>query len=113
MFSALFHHLGMDRLREAQGRLKPNAAAGVDGLRRQEYGGNLEGNLHDLHDRLPARERALLVAWLWESVEDPYAFAADLSDEDVLALAQARDAELEDRTVAPISQSDLMSRLMR
>ena len=52
MFSALFHHLGVDRLRESYGRLKPNAAAGVDGLRRQEYGRDLEANLHDLHGRL-------------------------------------------------------------
>ncbi len=60
---------------------------------------------------LPARERALLAASLWESVEDPYALAADRSDEDALALALARDAELESGAVAPISHSDLMSRL--
>lgn len=63
--------------------------------------------------RLPARERALLAASLWESVEDPYVLAADLSDEDALALALARDAELESGAVAPIAHSDLMSRLRR
>ncbi len=63
--------------------------------------------------RLPARERALLAASLWESVEDPYVLAADRSDEDALALALARDAELESGAVAPISHSDLMSRLRR
>jgi hypothetical protein len=61
--------------------------------------------------RLPARERALLAASLWESVEDPYSLAADRSDEDALALALARDAELESGAVAPISHSDLMTRL--
>ena len=43
--------------------------------------------------RLPARERALLAASLWESVEDPYALAADRSDEDALVLALARQRE--------------------
>jgi hypothetical protein len=48
--------------------------------------------------RLPAKERALLAASLWESVEDPYLLAADLNDEDAVALAMARDAELEYRS---------------
>ena len=61
--------------------------------------------------RLPARERALLAASLWESVEDPYALAADRSDEDAVALA--RDAEMQSGVVAPISHSDLMTRLRR
>ena len=61
--------------------------------------------------RLPARERALLAASLWESVEDPYALGADRSDEDALALALARDAELESGAVVPISHNDLMTRL--
>ncbi|MEY3896000.1 MAG: hypothetical protein RLZZ214_1520 [Verrucomicrobiota bacterium] len=63
--------------------------------------------------RLPARERALLAASLWESVEDPYVLAADRSDEDALALALARDAELESGAVAPISHDELMTRLRR
>ncbi len=61
--------------------------------------------------RLPARERALLAASLWEIVDDPYTLAADRSDEDALALALARDAELESGAVTPISHSDLMTRL--
>ena len=52
VFSALLHHLGVDRLRESYGRLKPGAAAGVDGLCKQEYGRDLEGNLLGLHGRL-------------------------------------------------------------
>ena len=63
--------------------------------------------------RLPTRERALLAASLWESVDDPYALAADRSDEDAMALALARDTELESGAVTPISHSDLMSRLRR
>ena len=61
--------------------------------------------------RLPPRERALLAASLWESVEDPYVLAADRSDEDAIALALARDAELESGMVCPISHTELMTRL--
>lgn len=63
--------------------------------------------------RLPAKDRALLAASLWESVEDPYALTADRSDEDALALALARDAELESGAAAPISHSELMTRLRK
>jgi group II intron reverse transcriptase/maturase len=52
VFSALLHHLGVDRLRESYGSLRPGAAAGVDGLCKQEYGRDLEGNLRALHGRL-------------------------------------------------------------
>ena len=61
--------------------------------------------------RLPPRERALLASSLWESIEDPYVLAADRSDEDVIALALARDAELESGAVSPLSHVELMSRL--
>ena len=61
--------------------------------------------------RLLPRERALLAASLWESIEDPYALAIDPSDEDALALALARDAELESGKVTPLSHSELMTRL--
>jgi hypothetical protein len=63
--------------------------------------------------RLPAKERALLAASLWESVEDPYFVAADRSDEDALALALARNAEMESGSVAPISHSQLMAPLRK
>lgn len=61
--------------------------------------------------RLPAKERALLAASLWESIEDPYALTIDQSDEDAIALALARDAELESGKVTPLSHSELMTRL--
>jgi putative addiction module component (TIGR02574 family) len=63
--------------------------------------------------RLPAKERALLAASLWESVEDPYFVAADRSDEDALALALARNAEMDSGSVTPISHSQLMARLRK
>src|SRR6516225_1269092 len=51
-FTTLFHHLSIDLLDEAFYDLKANAAAGVDGLRWQEYEANIDRNLVDLHDRL-------------------------------------------------------------
>jgi RNA-directed DNA polymerase len=51
-FTALFHHITLDRLRTAFGQLKKYAAVGVDGVTWEQYGGGLEENLRDLHDRL-------------------------------------------------------------
>lgn len=63
--------------------------------------------------RLPPKERAQLAASLWESIEDPYALAADQTDEEAIALALARDEELELGAVAPISHDELMRRLRK
>jgi len=51
-FTALLHHVDVDRLRAAYRALNPKAATGVDGVTWQEYGRDLEGNLQDLHARL-------------------------------------------------------------
>jgi RNA-directed DNA polymerase len=51
-FSALFHHLTIDRLRAAFLKIKKDAAAGSDGVRWEQYERDLEANLRDLHDRL-------------------------------------------------------------
>ena len=51
-FTALLHHVDIDRLRSAYRALSPQAAAGVDGVTWQAYGQNLEVNLGDLHGRL-------------------------------------------------------------
>jgi hypothetical protein len=51
-FTALLHHVDLDRLRAAYRALSPRAAAGVDGVTWQSYGQDLEGNLQDLHARL-------------------------------------------------------------
>ncbi len=50
-FTALLHHVDVDRLRDAYRALSPKAAAGVDGETWESYGQNLEENLRDLHDR--------------------------------------------------------------
>ena len=51
-FTALFHHLSIDLLREAFHWLRRDAAAGVDGVRWRDYEADLEPRLADLHERV-------------------------------------------------------------
>ena len=51
-FTALLHHVSVDRLREAYRAIRPDAAPGVDGVTWRDYGLDLEGNLRDLHARV-------------------------------------------------------------
>jgi RNA-directed DNA polymerase len=51
-FTALLHHVSVDRLREAYRAISPDAAPGVDGVTWRDYGRDLEMNLRDLHARV-------------------------------------------------------------
>src|SRR3974377_612435 len=51
-FTALLHHVDVDRLRSAYFALRRKAAPGVDGVTWHEYGQDLETNLRDLHQRV-------------------------------------------------------------
>src|SRR5688572_23354212 len=51
-FTALLHHVDVDRLRGAYRALSPRAAAGVDGETWESYGQDLEANLRDLLGRV-------------------------------------------------------------
>src|SRR5680860_560442 len=51
-FTALLHHVDVDRLRAAYRAINPRAATGVDGVTWRAYGQDLEVNLHDLHGRV-------------------------------------------------------------
>jgi group II intron reverse transcriptase/maturase len=51
-FTALLHHVDVDRLRAAYGAVNPKAATGVDGVTWATYGEALEDNLRDLHHRV-------------------------------------------------------------
>jgi group II intron reverse transcriptase/maturase len=51
-FTALLHHVDVDRLRAAYWALAPKAAPGVDKVTWGDYGQDLEDNLRDLHDRV-------------------------------------------------------------
>lgn len=63
--------------------------------------------------RLPVRDRALLAASLWESIQDPYAISSGATDDEAIALAIAREDEIESGAVSPISHSELMQRLRK
>ena len=51
-FTALLHHVDLDRLRAAYWAINPKAATGVDGMTWGTYGQDLEANLRDLHARV-------------------------------------------------------------
>lgn len=53
VFTSLYHHLcDVDNLRACYDALDGRKATGVDGVTKEEYGKNLEGNLRDLSERL-------------------------------------------------------------
>jgi group II intron reverse transcriptase/maturase len=51
-FTALLHHVTVERLEVAYRAIRPGAAPGVDGVTWRDYGQGLEGNLQELHARV-------------------------------------------------------------
>ena len=51
-FTALLHHVTLERLRWAYWALSPKAAPGVDGVTWSAYGQDLEANLAGLHEKV-------------------------------------------------------------
>jgi RNA-directed DNA polymerase len=51
-FHSLAHLIDREALARAFGRIRKDAAVGVDGVTKEQYGQNLERNLADLHERL-------------------------------------------------------------
>jgi RNA-directed DNA polymerase len=51
-FTALLHHVDVDRLRAAYWAIRPKGAPGVDGVTWHDYGQDLEKNLRGLHARV-------------------------------------------------------------
>jgi RNA-directed DNA polymerase len=51
-FNALAHLIDEQFLAEAYARLKSDAAVGVDGITKEQYGQELQSKLRDLHERL-------------------------------------------------------------
>jgi len=47
-FTALLHHVNVDRLREAYWAIRPQAAPGVDGVTWAAWGRELEANLAEV-----------------------------------------------------------------
>jgi len=51
VFTSLYHHImDVDNLRASYDTLKANKAIGGDGVTKQQYGRDLESNLHDLSE---------------------------------------------------------------
>ena len=51
-FTALLHHVTVERLETAYRAIRPHAAPGVDGVTWKDYGHDLEENLRELHARV-------------------------------------------------------------
>ena len=51
-FNSLAHLLDVDALRRAYEGIRKNAAVGVDGITKEEYGRGLESNLRELHEQM-------------------------------------------------------------
>jgi hypothetical protein len=53
VFTSLYHHVtDIDNLRACYEALPADRAVGVDGMTKEQYGENLEGNLQALSERL-------------------------------------------------------------
>jgi group II intron reverse transcriptase/maturase len=55
-FNSLAHLIDVPALRRAYRRQRSEAAVGVDGVTKEQYGRNLEAHLQDLHTRLQAKQ---------------------------------------------------------
>ena len=51
-FKTIAHLINVDLMKTAFGKLRKDAAAGVDGITAEDYGQNLKKNLTDLHERM-------------------------------------------------------------
>ncbi len=54
-FHSLAHLIDVEALERAYRRSRKDAAVGVDGVTKEEYGQDLESNLRDLHERMKAK----------------------------------------------------------
>jgi retron-type reverse transcriptase len=54
-FHSLAHLIDVPALERAYRRMRKDAAVGVDGVTKDDYGQDLEQNLRDLHDRMKAK----------------------------------------------------------
>ena len=54
-FHSLAHLIDVPALERAYRRMRKDAAVGVDGVTKEQYGQDLERNLQDLHERMKAR----------------------------------------------------------
>lgn len=55
-FNSLAHHLDEAALKRAFGRIRKDAAAGVDGMTKEEYAKHLDENIRELHQRMRTQQ---------------------------------------------------------
>src|SRR5215213_1458427 len=55
VFHSLAHLLDVPALRRAYDRIRKDAAVGVDGMTKEQYGQDLQRNLEILHERLKSK----------------------------------------------------------
>ena len=55
-FHSLAHRIDVPALERAYHRMRKDAAVGVDGVTKEQYGQDLEANLQDLHARMKAKQ---------------------------------------------------------
>ena len=63
--------------------------------------------------RLSPHDRAILAETIWESLEDPYVLATDISQQKAIELAKQRNDEIQRGEVKPLSHEGLMYRLRK
>ena len=56
VFHSLAHIIDVPALERAYGRQRKDAAVGVDGMTKEQYGQELEAKLQDLHERLKSKQ---------------------------------------------------------
>ena len=59
-FNSLAHLIDVSALDRAYHRMRKDAAVGVDGVTKEQYGQDLEVNLQDLHARMKAKRNLLV-----------------------------------------------------
>ena len=62
-FHSLAHLIDVPALARAYDRMRKDAAVGVDGITKEQYGQDLERNLQDLHGRLKSKRYRHQPAW--------------------------------------------------
>ena len=63
--------------------------------------------------KMSPHDRAIIAETIWESLEEPYKFSSDISEKEVLDLAQRRDDEIEQGRVTPLSHKELFDKLRK
>ena len=63
--------------------------------------------------QLPPKTRAVIAETIWESLEEPYKFITDRTENQTIDLALSRDKEIDSGKTKPVSHKNLMRNLHR